>query len=422
VPDYVERTATYCDSAWRAYEAMGYLPPPNDSPAGGDGRYDIYLLAISGYGLTYPDGPGDSVWNDVKSHIGIHHSFDVPWLFTNDDPQGDTIGAQKVTCAHEFFHATQLAYVYNSAEFLWMMEATATWMEEVVYPEVNDNQNYLPSFFDYPERGINSTTYNHQYGAFIWGGYLQQKFDYTIIRKAWEASRYNLSLDANDSALAYFGTNLKGVLPEFEIWNYYTGDRARPGRYYAEAADYPQASYDQWFPTLIHDSIQPLYAPDGMGCNFVRYDVDTSAHGILELYLQGSNLVRWALDAVCETNDSDIVVMTPSVGTSPISIYVPFIEDYNEITAIPLVISRYLTANNYYLTTRMIPYGDANYDFSTDVGDASYLINYVFNGGPAPKPILETGDANCDGQVNVADAVRIINYVFKNGDEPCSFR
>jgi len=63
--------------------------------------------------------------------------------------------------------------------------------------------------------------------------------------------------------------------------------------------------------------------------------------------------------------------------------------------------------------------GDANGDGRVDVGDAVFLINFIFKGGAAPVP-LSSGDANCDGTTNVGDAVFIINYVFKGGPEPCS--
>jgi hypothetical protein len=63
--------------------------------------------------------------------------------------------------------------------------------------------------------------------------------------------------------------------------------------------------------------------------------------------------------------------------------------------------------------------GDANRDELINVGDAIYVINYVFKQGPAPAPIIEAGDANCEGNVNVADAVFLINHVFKNGGGPC---
>lgn len=62
--------------------------------------------------------------------------------------------------------------------------------------------------------------------------------------------------------------------------------------------------------------------------------------------------------------------------------------------------------------------GDANNDYTVNVSDASYIINYTFAGGPEPIPYLYIGDANCDGTVNVSDAVRIINYVFAGGLPP----
>jgi hypothetical protein len=65
--------------------------------------------------------------------------------------------------------------------------------------------------------------------------------------------------------------------------------------------------------------------------------------------------------------------------------------------------------------------GDANGDWSVNVADAVYIINYVFKGGP-PPPRWDpcNGDANCDCECNVGDAVHIINYVFKGGQPPCS--
>lgn len=61
--------------------------------------------------------------------------------------------------------------------------------------------------------------------------------------------------------------------------------------------------------------------------------------------------------------------------------------------------------------------GDANGDGTVNVGDAVFVINYVFKGGLPPEP-PEAGDANADGQCNVGDAVYLINYVFNSGPEP----
>jgi len=61
--------------------------------------------------------------------------------------------------------------------------------------------------------------------------------------------------------------------------------------------------------------------------------------------------------------------------------------------------------------------GDANGDTEVNVGDAVFIITYVFKGGSAPDPIA-AGDANGDGECNVADAVFLINFIFKGGPAP----
>jgi hypothetical protein len=65
--------------------------------------------------------------------------------------------------------------------------------------------------------------------------------------------------------------------------------------------------------------------------------------------------------------------------------------------------------------------GDANGDGLTDVGDAVFLLCYIFEncGNPQPPQPMEAGDANCDGLVNIGDVVRILDYVFRSGPEPC---
>jgi hypothetical protein len=63
--------------------------------------------------------------------------------------------------------------------------------------------------------------------------------------------------------------------------------------------------------------------------------------------------------------------------------------------------------------------GDPNSDGIKNISDVVYLVNYVFNKGPAPEPWF-LGDTNCSGEVTVSDIVYLINYLFKNGKAPCS--
>lgn len=62
--------------------------------------------------------------------------------------------------------------------------------------------------------------------------------------------------------------------------------------------------------------------------------------------------------------------------------------------------------------------GDGNTDGVISVGDAVYLVNYVFRDGAPPNP-LPAGDANRDGAINIGDAIWIIAYLFKSGPAPC---
>ncbi len=63
--------------------------------------------------------------------------------------------------------------------------------------------------------------------------------------------------------------------------------------------------------------------------------------------------------------------------------------------------------------------GDANNDDQVNIGDAVFLINYIFNGGSAPI-YPEAGDVNCDFTTNIGDAVYLISYIFRGGDSPCA--
>lgn len=62
--------------------------------------------------------------------------------------------------------------------------------------------------------------------------------------------------------------------------------------------------------------------------------------------------------------------------------------------------------------------GDANDDGAINIGDAVYIVSYVFRGGPAPQH-PKAADANCDGNVNIGDAVYIVTYIFRAGPPPC---
>jgi len=63
-------------------------------------------------------------------------------------------------------------------------------------------------------------------------------------------------------------------------------------------------------------------------------------------------------------------------------------------------------------------HGDADCDGNINANDVLMLINYSFNGGPAPDP--NGGDVDGNGTVNANDVLYLINYVFKGGPPPAN--
>jgi hypothetical protein len=59
--------------------------------------------------------------------------------------------------------------------------------------------------------------------------------------------------------------------------------------------------------------------------------------------------------------------------------------------------------------------GDANGDWTLNVGDVFYVINYLFASGPPPAGLA---DVNGDGTLNVLDVFYLINHLFAGGPAP----
>ncbi|SYZ73946.1 conserved hypothetical protein [Candidatus Zixiibacteriota bacterium] len=61
--------------------------------------------------------------------------------------------------------------------------------------------------------------------------------------------------------------------------------------------------------------------------------------------------------------------------------------------------------------------GDANGNESVNILDVSFVINYLYRGGPAPSPLSVT-DVNNSGGVNILDVSYLINFLYKGGPAP----
>ena len=146
-PTWPSETLAVFGEVWeKEINDMGFRAPKSDSastPNGGNGLLDVYIQDIGNYAYGY------CTTDDPKTNTRtVNWNFSAYCVVDNDyAPDQFRTGASgsnalRATAAHEFFHAVQ--YGYDAGEDAWLKEATATWMEDEVYDDINDNVVYLP--------------------------------------------------------------------------------------------------------------------------------------------------------------------------------------------------------------------------------------------------------------------------------------
>jgi hypothetical protein len=233
IPDFVEDVALAMEEAWRVeVDVLGWNPPPPDEGTGGDDRYDIYLEELIEDGiLGYAQGgrPDEMVGNNPNSsstelyasssYIGMDNDFIDPIYDSGISPQD----WMKVVAAHELLHAIQ--YGYDAWEpHNWLWEASATWMELVIYPEITETEFYLEAIFKTPDtcqiaRGgfEREEDRGHWYSEWLFLDYMAALYGDDLIRRFWSASIRLDGYDALDEILRAEGTTLEDVLRDYTV-------------------------------------------------------------------------------------------------------------------------------------------------------------------------------------------------------------
>lgn len=231
---WVGRTLEVLDDTWTHHvDRLGFRPPLPDGTRGGSRHFDVYLKDLGGELYGYCATENERRARTASGFCVLDNTFSRA-KFRRGTPEGNL----RVTAAHELFHAVQYAYDY--AEDPWMMESTATWVEERVASEINDNrqflregQLYLPSLpLDLFVQGR-----GHQYGNWIFWEYLSQRYGTSLVRKTWERAGSRAFDGRRHSFQA-----LHDVLAErggfAQVYARYAVDNTVPHLIYAEGADY----------------------------------------------------------------------------------------------------------------------------------------------------------------------------------------
>jgi hypothetical protein len=198
-PDYVDSVIEVMTEVWsEEIVALGFRPPKadDDSPTAldPDGRIDIYLTDVGAEGGLFgfctsddPKGPPGYPGLDASAYCVLDNDY-TPTQY----PITSGVPALQVTAAHEFFHAVQFAY--SALQDRWLMEATAVWMEDQVFDDVNDNYGYIQyGPIAFPDAPLDSTPLDrshrlglYPYGAFVFFEFLSENLAPGIVREIFE--------------------------------------------------------------------------------------------------------------------------------------------------------------------------------------------------------------------------------------------
>lgn len=415
IPDYIENLGWYADSSWEhEIVTLGWREPPSDGVAGGDGRYDVYTESMSYYGYCSREGAGPEPWADYASYVSVHNNFyNFP---PNDDPDGNPAGAAKVTLAHEFNHACQ--YAYDAFDEFFFYELSATYMEDEVFDVVNDNYNYLGSFFTTPYTSLKDESY-HAYSTFIFGIFLHQVFGPSIMPEIWDYMRYSNATAAVNQGLNDYSTSFGAEFPRFVEWNYFTGYRD-DGLHYEEAGEYPylNATFtENSYP--ITRSQTSSSRPQGWASNYIRFNPGTGR--ILKIAFNGQNLIPWGFTLIANKTVGDAETsyyeMDPSTGDT--AMYIPFFPNVDYIIGVVANLGSSTSGSSYQYTATALRPGDVNGDGGTTPIDVTILVQYVYRYNTGIQPHDSFGDCNCDGMITPIDVITLVNHVYRTGTAPC---
>ncbi len=348
IPDYVEKFADILDNVWKKeIDELGYDAPPSDGTEGGDCLLDVYLADLDAYGYTQVDTgkPASTVY----------------MIFENDfagfpSSQEDSM---KVTAAHEFFHTIQFQIADDPAPLGcydcqgWWMEASATWMEDQIYPDANDYVNYLDQWFQHQELPL--YTYGSgifQYGTSVWIKHMTEKYGSKFVYDVWNDIKNNKGdtpIPAIENVLVKNNSSLAEELKELRVANLtYTYD---DGQIYKDwSVDNPVA--------VLFDPVNSIYP----NCDISQNLFDN---------FSASKNINCSLD----TLTAKYFAFTPPASGSG-TLNIAFDGDSN----ISIMVVGFLSSDTAYDVTELL----------TDPGNhtGSIAINGFSSGGPYKKVVI----------------------------------
>jgi hypothetical protein len=298
---YAEKVAAAAQEAWYfQINSLGWQAPPGDGTCGGGfNKFDIYIKRVNFYGATQPELQVTGT-NGYTSYIIVTTGLIIGGVHT---PL--TENEIRVTLAHEFNHALQFGY--NGTKSIesnsWFFENTATWIEEIQYPEINDwitiflNNPNAFSPLNRPYLPIDHFGNDYQYNGALFCHMLSRWFGNQFIQNIWQyaANSNNLFLSDINSVLISRNTNLKNALKKYAVWRYYTGSRD-DGNHFPKGHLYNSSK-------ILREHITGIGSgssfPDGLwnrgGTSYITFK---NADGVLDINFNGQDTREFSVIAL----------------------------------------------------------------------------------------------------------------------------
>lgn len=305
IPDYVQELGETFEKVLTFYQKLGFAKPISDEGAGGNDRFDVYLLDFAGKG----DG-------NYVSELCLGEAC-AGYMIQENDFAGygypSTSYANAILSSHEFFHAVQAGYDVKQSSIL--SEGTAVWATEQFDPSLYDFENFLPGYLQHPDRSLDKPMIGpvdaFSYGSALFFQYLSERYTAQVILHLWQDCKNGARGVANPNwftALAALcerelASSFAEEFTTFAMWNLRTAVYADPAVSYAKGSAYPKvASVAAALPyrdddlRVFYASAQYLrFAPEGRSQIAVALDpkTDVSALRLGMVARKGKQFGEW---------------------------------------------------------------------------------------------------------------------------------
>ena len=378
---------------------------------GGNSLYDIYL-SNDGVGMVVPETP-----YPVEPYTGGYTSYMKISTLLN---QYESIPSWSYhVVAHELHHSIQLRYGYsvsgNFGNYMyngWLFEQTATYMENVIYPNsihlstMLGNCNVVTPL-TYPHYNIDYPSEIYPYRSALWQKFLVESLeDSTIIREIWEAYGLEYSTGNPVSLFPIYNDaieliteneiNLSDAYLDYAIWRYFTGERSIPNQFFNESSTYCTAS-------TISEFEGTFYLLKNKGASkYINLPSENLDLIITSDYIEDINLSHLIIG---ENNSMDIIQLVPENNNFYINIS-------NTDSNIIVANSNFNDINSsdvsFAISIQSEILGDVNGDFLVNVQDIVIAVDLALN-----NEYVNLADLNSDNYIDILDIVQLINLILE---------